>query len=167
MAFIDGTWPWWSAPQTSITRSKLRIEELVIMIGDVGGGVGRPAVGADQHAVALVAQVLRAQPRRAFALVDQFARAQQVQHRVEVALANDARLGEPVVEADARAVEVGLDPVHDAPRGQRADLLGALLGQVGEAIAVLLTDRLRPARRRTRPGSRSAASATSRPSACW
>ena len=34
-------------------------EELVIMVGDVGGGVGRPAVGADQHAVALVAQLLR------------------------------------------------------------------------------------------------------------
>ena len=65
-----------------------------------------------------------------------------------------ARFREPVVEAHARALQVGLDPVHDAPRGQQADLLGALVGEIGEPLAVLLAGAPAPARRRTRPGSR-------------
>ena len=52
------------------------------------------------------------------------------------------RFGEPVVEAHPRAVQVGFDPVHDPPRGQRADLFGALRGQIGEPIAVLAQDLL-------------------------
>ena len=50
------------------------------------------------------------------------------------------RFGEPVVEVHARPLEVGLDPVHDAPRRERANLLGVFFGQVGEPVAVLVQD---------------------------
>ena len=43
--------------------------ELVPVVGDVGGEVGRLAVGADQDPVLVVAEVGRAQPERALALV--------------------------------------------------------------------------------------------------
>ena len=42
-AFSRETWPWWSAPQMLITRSKSRTQELVVVVGDVGGEVGRVA----------------------------------------------------------------------------------------------------------------------------
>ena len=43
--------------------------ELVPVVGDVGGEVGRLAVGADQHPVLVVAEVGGAQPERALAAV--------------------------------------------------------------------------------------------------
>ena len=43
--------------------------QLVPVVGDVGGEVGRFAVGADQHPVLVVAEGRRAQPERVFAAV--------------------------------------------------------------------------------------------------
>ena len=50
--------------------------ELVAVVGDVGGEVGRLAVGADQHPILVVAELARPQPDRALAVVDVAAPAQ-------------------------------------------------------------------------------------------
>ena len=53
-AFILAICPWWSAPQTLITRSKPRFHELVVVVRDIRPEIRRTALqGTNDHAIAL------------------------------------------------------------------------------------------------------------------
>ena len=52
--FMRDTCPWWSAPQISMTLSNLRVNELVVVIGDIRGKIGRRAVAPDQDVVPVI-----------------------------------------------------------------------------------------------------------------
>ena len=96
--------------------------ELVPVIGDVGGQVGRFAVGADQHAILVVAEGCRAQPERLFAAVGVAAAVELCQGRVDLATAVEVALGEPVVEAHAEAIECAAHLLRGSarPRARRS-----------------------------------------------
>ena len=120
--------------------------ELVLVVGDVVGEVGRLAAGADQHAVLVVAELLRPQPQRPLgaigvaALLEQRDRALHGAGRAVV----EGALEEPGVEVDPVGLERGPDAGHDrldALGGQDSDVLvgraGDLPRQLGHVVALV------------------------------
>ena len=121
--------------------------ELVPVVGDVGGEVGRLAVGAHQRAVLLVAgERRRAQPQRAVAGVGVPVGDEPLAGAVpgaRLALV-ERRLREPAVERDAVALERRADRRHhqlDAGGGELVGRLGGgvrdLCGQLGHVLALV------------------------------
>ena len=134
--------------------------ELVAVVGDVGGEVGRLAVGADQDPVLVVAELGRAQPGRALALVDVAARraarssaastapvvvqarARRTRCRSSTPKRSQRRLGSPPASARRRGApsasrSLGLDALGRASRS--AELahvvaLVAVLGRLGRRV---------------------------------
>ena len=119
--------------------------ELVEVVGDVGGEVGRLAVGADQDPVLVVAEVGRPQPDRALALVDVAGVAQLARARARPPPTRaGARSEDQVSKLDAEALQRRLDPRphrlgRRRPRARR--------GRPGRRLP-------RPARRRARRRTR-------------
>ena len=120
--------------------------ELVPVVGDVGGQVGRFAVGADQDPVLVVAELGSAQPERVLAAVAVAALLELGERLLDLALAVEVALGEPGVEADPEALEGGAHALEDELDGAHADRLGVggvdplggdLLGQVGDVLAAV------------------------------
>ena len=118
--------------------------ELVAVVGDVGGQVGRFAAVTDQHPVLVVAELGAAQPQRPVALVGVAALLEPLQRRLDLAARVEVALREPVVEADTEAVERGAHALEDQldaapPDGldvAGVDALGAqALGQLGDVLA--------------------------------
>ena len=119
------------------------------MVGDVGGEVGRLAVGADQDPVLVVAELGRPQPHRALALVDVPAAAQLVERVLDPARLAQRALRRPGVEADAEALQGRLDPgphrlgpealepLEVVGAGAVGGELGGELGDVLALVAVL------------------------------
>jgi len=68
-AFRLATWPWWSAPKTSMTRSNLRTRNLSAVVREIACEVGDIAVRPDQHTVAGVADLGGPEPDRPVVLV--------------------------------------------------------------------------------------------------
>ena len=123
--------------------------DLVEVVGDVGGEVGRLAVGADQDPVLVVAELGRPQPHRALALVDVTVAAQRLERVLDPARLAQRPLGGPGVEADAEALQRRLDPgphrlgpeplepVEVVGPGAFGGELGGELGDVLALVAVL------------------------------
>ncbi len=81
--------------------------ELVAVIGDVGQQVRGLAVGLDEHAVLVVAEVGGAQPDRTVGVVHLAAGAQVVERRLDGVAVDQRLLAEPDVELDAHAGQRG------------------------------------------------------------
>ena len=111
--------------------------QLVPVVGDVGGEVGRLAAGLHERAVLLVARELRgAQPQRALALVGEAVGDQLLARPVPGARRAlvERALEEPVVEADAVAVQRLADLRHQDLDAGRGELLGRLLRGAGDLL---------------------------------
>jgi hypothetical protein len=87
--------------------------ELVHVIGDVGGEVGRLAVLAHHHPVLLVAEGGGAEPQGARPVVELAGLAQALDGLVDRALLGEGALGEPLVVLDAELGQVVADVVED------------------------------------------------------
>ena len=81
-------------------------EELIVVVGQVGGQVGGLAVAADEHVVLLLAQLAGGEPDGALPLHQIASVAQDSHHLVEGAGRIEALLAEPdiVVDIDGRQV---------------------------------------------------------------
>jgi hypothetical protein len=88
--------------------------ELVAVISEVVGKVRRAALGPDEHAVALVAELARSQPGRAVLVVRVPALAEESQHLGHVTPVVQRALGEPGVEVHADPPEVFPKSFDDA-----------------------------------------------------
>ena len=82
---------------------------LVQVVGEVAGDVGGLAVGLDDDAVLVVAELGRAQPGRAVGLEDVAERAQSVDRALDGAGLVQVVLVEVDVEVDAEVVQARLD----------------------------------------------------------
>ena len=120
--------------------------ELVPVVGDVGGEVGRFAVGPDQHPVLVVAEGRRAQPEGLVAAVGVAGLVELGEGRLDLAAAVEVALGEPGVEADAEAVEGAAHVLEDQLDAAAADrleivrsdpLAGDLLAQPDHVVAAV------------------------------
>ena len=127
------TYPWWSAPSMMMQRLKPAFA-LVEVVGQVAGDVGGVAVGLDDDAVLVVAEVGRAQPRGPVRLED-VAELAQTRHRplhgsriVQVVLV------EVHVEVDAELVQRLLDLGEHEVHAELTERL--LLGRRVEGIDV-------------------------------
>ena len=88
---------------------------LVEVVGEVSRDVGRLAVGFDDDAVLVVAELRRGQPRRAVALVHVAERAQSGHRPVDGPRVVQVVLVEVDIEVDAELVQARLDLVeHEA-----------------------------------------------------
>ncbi len=85
--------------------------QLVPVVGDVGGEVGRLAVGAHEHPILVVAKLSRPQPDRALALVDVTPPAQMLDRRLDLGALVQGALREPGVEAHPEALQGCLYPL--------------------------------------------------------
>ena len=95
--------------------------ELVAVVREVVAEIRRAAVAANEHTVALVAEVGGAQPAGAVVLVDEALRGQLREHVGDLAALVQRALGEPRVEVHTDAREVVLQALHDeavAPLGR-------------------------------------------------
>ena len=124
--------------------------ELVEVVGDVGGEVGRLAVGADQDAVLVVAELGRAQPDRALA-ARRRARAPRSSSSARSTAPDSRRraLRRP-------GVVVGRRSAPGSPRSARASPRSPAASSASRSSGSTPARRElgRPARRRTRPRSR-------------
>ena len=96
--------------------------QLLDMIGDVGRAIGRLASRprAHQHAILGQPQRLAAQPHRAVVVGDKAALAQALDHRVDLAAADQIEFVGVDVEADAQALAGAADVGKDRLLGWRA-----------------------------------------------
>ena len=130
-----------------VEQALVAARQLVLDVGEVGPEVrGRP-VGAHEHAVLVVAEGRRAQPRGPVAILDVAGRAGLGDGAVDGAGGVQLALGEPEVHADADALERGADTRDHALGAERRPLLdrgveveverGRELGDLGARVAAL------------------------------
>ena len=86
--------------------------QFVEVIGDVGGEVGFLTIGADHHAVFVVAELRGLEPLRAIFRVDTAALAQLGQGAIDGAALVELAFGVPPVEAHAELFEIVADVGH-------------------------------------------------------
>jgi hypothetical protein len=95
--------------------------ELLGHVADVGGEVGRLAVGPVDDPILVVAELGRAEPQRAVLLVEVPALAQASDPALDPATLVQRGLGRPDVEVDAEPLEAGLDAFPYLGRGPASD----------------------------------------------
>ncbi len=97
--------------------------DLVLVVREVVAQIGGVAVRLHEHAVALVAEILGPQPRRAVLLVGEARGLQPFEDRGDLAALVQRPLREPGVEVDADATEILPELVHHHLQAPFARLL--------------------------------------------
>ena len=121
---------------------ELALDELVVVIGDIGGEIGGRAVAAHHHVVLVLAQSGGDEPGSVCLLGDISTLLQQRHHLLVLAVIVEALLAEPDVEAHPKQLQVAPDLRHYFFQAQLAQFGYRLFRGEGEKAVFLLGDNL-------------------------
>ena len=118
---------------------KVAVDKFIFMVGDIGGEVGRVAVGAHQDLVLLAAKFGGLIPDSAVLFIGHAAAGQLIDHCLDCAGLVQGAFREPDIVGDAVFFQVGAQLLNIFRQREVDQRLAALrLGEIQQAIAVLV-----------------------------